>query len=132
MLPCSSWAALRCILPPGTNCRARQSALCFTRHGAVSTKLADQHRESTMATEPKEQTPQTPIAVQAMGKAAAGAVDKLTEAGLSVADQLTKRIAELQRVMPDMDALTTAHRRNMEALSAAYRASLEGAQAVAR
>jgi phasin family protein len=85
-----------------------------------------------MATEPKEETPQTPIAVQATGQAASGAVDKLTEAGLSVADQLTKRIAEMQRVMPDMEAMSTAHRRNMEALSAAYRASLEGAQAVAR
>jgi phasin family protein len=85
-----------------------------------------------MATEPKEQTPETPIAVQATGKAASGAVDKLAEAGLSVADQLTKRIAEMQRVMPDMEAMSTAHRRNMEALSAAYRASLEGAQAVAR
>src|SRR5947209_12142182 len=85
-----------------------------------------------MATEPKEQTPETPIVVQATGKAAAGAVDKLTEVGLSVADQLTKRIAEMQRVMPDMEAMSTAHRRNMEALSAAYRASLEGAQAVAR
>jgi phasin family protein len=86
-----------------------------------------------MATEPKEATPQTPIAVQATGQAASGAVDKLTEAGLSVADQFTKRIAEMQfRVMPDMEAMSTAHRRNMEALSAAYRASLEGAQAVAR
>jgi phasin family protein len=85
-----------------------------------------------MATEPKEETPQMPIAVQAPGNAASGAVNKLTEVGLSVADQLTKRITEMQRVMPDMEAMSTAHRRNMEALSAAYRASLEGAQAVAR
>ena len=34
--------------------------------------------------------------------------------------------------LPDMEALTAAHRRNMEALSAANRVALEGAQAVAR
>jgi phasin family protein len=85
-----------------------------------------------MANEPNEQTPQTPIAVQATGKAASGAVDKLTDVGLSVADQLMTRINEMQRVMPDMEAMSTAHRRNMEALSGAYRAALEGAQAVAR
>src|SRR4029453_9333575 len=50
-----------------------------------------------------------------------------------LAEQFSKRIAEMQSlVIPDVDALTTAHRRNMEALSAAYRATLEGAQAVAR
>ncbi len=34
--------------------------------------------------------------------------------------------------MPDMEAFTTATRRNMEALTAANRVALEGAQAVAR
>ena len=51
----------------------------------------------------------------------------------TVADQFTKRIAEMQLLsLPDMDTLTTAHRRNLEALSAAYRAALEGAQELAR
>ena len=51
----------------------------------------------------------------------------------TVADQFTKRIAEMQLLaLPDMDTLTTAHRRNLEALAAAYRASLEGAQELAR
>ena len=54
-------------------------------------------------------------------------------AGLALAEQFSKRIAEMQVLaLPDMDALTTAHRRNMEALSAAYRAALEGAQELAR
>lgn len=35
-------------------------------------------------------------------------------------------------MMPDMEAFTTAARRNMEALTAANRVALEGAQAVAR
>ena len=51
----------------------------------------------------------------------------------TVADQFTKRIAEMQlSSLPDMDTLTTAHRRNLEALAAAYRVSLEGAQELAR
>ena len=49
-------------------------------------------------------------------------------AGLALAEQFSKRIAEMQVfALPDMDALTIAHQRNMEALSAAYRAALEGA-----
>ena len=51
----------------------------------------------------------------------------------TVADQFTKRIAEMQLLaLPDMDTLTTAHRRNLESLAAAHRASLEGAQELAR
>lgn len=46
---------------------------------------------------------------------------------------LRRLFAELKfPAMPDMEAFTTATRRNMEALTAANRVALEGAQAVAR
>jgi phasin family protein len=55
------------------------------------------------------------------------------EALTRMADQFTQQIAQVEFLaLPDMDTLTTAHRRNLEALSAAYRAALEGAQEVAR
>jgi phasin family protein len=86
-----------------------------------------------MATEPKEQAGENTIPGQTTGKGLTEAGDKLTEAGLSLADQFMKRIAEIQfRVLPDMEAVTTAHRRNIEALSAANRVLLEGAQAISR
>ena len=85
-----------------------------------------------MATEPKTPANAAAVPGQTTGETAA-AGHKSTEAGLSTADQFTKRIAEMQlRLMPDMDAVTTVHRRNMETLSAANRVALEGAQAVAR
>jgi len=85
-----------------------------------------------MSDQPKEQAGAT-TAGQITGEKAAKAGENLTKAGLSVAEHFTKGIAEMQfLVMPDTEAVTTAHRRNMEALSAAYRVSLEGAQAVAR
>jgi phasin family protein len=85
-----------------------------------------------MAIEPKKPANAAGLPGQMMDETAA-AGRKSTEAGLSMADQFTKRIAEMQlRFMPDLDALTTARRRNMETLSAANRMSLEGAQAVTR
>jgi phasin family protein len=85
-----------------------------------------------MATEPKTPANAAAVPGQTTGKTAA-AGHKSSEAGLSAADQFTKKIAEMQlRLMPDMDAVTTVHRRNMETLSAANRVALEGAQAVAR
>ena len=86
-----------------------------------------------MSDQPKGQAGQTTSAAQRAGATGAEATERLTDASSSVAEQFTRRIAEMQSlVLPDMDALTTAHGRNMEALSAAYRAALEGAQAVAR
>ena len=86
-----------------------------------------------MSDQPKGQPGQTGSAGQSAVETAAEATERVTNAGLSLAEQFSKRIAEMQLfAMPDMDAVTTAHRRNMEALSAAYRAALEGAQAVSR
>jgi hypothetical protein len=86
-----------------------------------------------MSDQPKRQPGQTASAGQSAVETAAEATERVTNAGLSLAEQFSKRIAEMQLfAMPDMDAVTTAHRRNMEALSAAYRAALEGAQAVSR
>ena len=51
----------------------------------------------------------------------------------SAAEDFTKMFAEMKLpAAPDMEALTTAYRRNIEALSGANRIALEGAQAVAR
>lgn len=45
----------------------------------------------------------------------------------------TKFFAEMKLpTLPDLDALTTANRRNIEAITAASRVAMEGAQAVAR
>jgi phasin family protein len=86
-----------------------------------------------MSDQPKGQPGQPTSAGQTAVRRGAEAAQKVTDAGLPLAEQFTKRIAEMQLLaMPDMDAITTAHRRNMEALSAAYRAALEGAQAVSR
>jgi 1-deoxy-D-xylulose 5-phosphate reductoisomerase len=75
-----------------------------------------------MSDQPKGQPGQTGSAGQSAVETAAEATERVTNAGLSVAEQFSKRIAEMQLfAMPDMDAVTTAHRRNMEALSAAYR-----------
>jgi phasin family protein len=86
-----------------------------------------------MSDQPKGQAGQAAGAAPIAAETGAEATQKVTNAGLSVAEQFSKRIAEMQLLtMPDIDAVTTAHRRNMEALSAAYRAALEGAQAVTR
>jgi phasin family protein len=86
-----------------------------------------------MSDQSKRQTGETANAGQRASAAGAEAAQQLTDTGLSVAEQFTRRIAEMQSLtLPDMDALTTAHRRNVEALSAAYRAAFEGAQVVAR
>ena len=86
-----------------------------------------------MSDQPKGQAGETASAGQTAAGTAAEARQTVTDAGRALAEQFTQRIAEMQSlVIPDVDALTTAHRRNMEALSAAYRAALEGAQAVAR
>jgi phasin family protein len=85
-----------------------------------------------MATQSKEQA-DARTAGQTAGDKAAEAARKLNEAGQFAADQFTKRISEMNFPgMPDLDAVTTANRRNMEALSAANRTALEGAQTVAR
>ena len=57
-----------------------------------------------------------------------------------MADMGTKAMGEFSRMfsdmrlpmLPDVEALMAAHRRNLEALSAANRVALEGAQAIAR
>src|SRR5689334_24786580 len=86
-----------------------------------------------MSDQPKGQTGQMASAGQTAAGTGAETAGRLTDTGLSLAEQFSKRIAEMQLLtMPDMDAVTTAHRRNMEALSAAYRAALEGAQVVAQ
>src|SRR5689334_20196289 len=90
-------------------------------------------RGLTMSDQPKGQAGETASAGQTAAGTAAEARQTVTDAGRALAEQFTQRIAEMQSlVIPDVDALTTAHRRNMEALSAAYRAALEGTQAVAR
>ena len=60
--------------------------------------------------------------------------------GRGMADMGTKAMGDFSRMfaemklpmMPDVEALMAAHRRNLETLSAANRVALEGAQAVAR
>jgi phasin family protein len=86
-----------------------------------------------MSDQSKGQAGQPASAGERVAGTGAEAAERATNAGLSVAEQFSKSIAEMQLLaMPDMDAITTAHRRNMEALSAAYRAALEGAQVVAQ
>ena len=70
--------------------------------------------------------------------------DKMSDAaqfmGRGMADMGTKAMGEFSRMfsdmrlpmLPDVEALMAAHRRNLEALSAANRVALEGAQAIAR
>jgi phasin family protein len=91
------------------------------------------HARADMPDNPTGQAGQTSSAGQTAAGTAAEASQTVSDAGRALAEQFAKRIAEMQSlVIPDVDALTTGHRRNMEALSAAYRATLEGAQAVAR
>ena len=86
-----------------------------------------------MSDQAKGQAGQMASAGQMGAGAVAETAGRMMDAGRSLAEDFTKRIAEMQSlVIPDVDTLTTAHSRNMEALSAAYRVALEGAQAVAR
>ena len=65
-----------------------------------------------MSDQPKGQPGQTGSAGQSAAETAAEATERVTNTGLSVAEQFSKRIAEMQLfAMPDMDAVTTAHRR---------------------
>jgi phasin family protein len=85
-----------------------------------------------MTTHPKKPADQTAIRRQTAGEAKPLG-GPTTRAGLAAADQVAKRIADMRLLaMPDMDAVTTAHRRNMETLSAANRVALEAAQVVTR
>lgn len=65
-------------------------------------------------------------AARTMGKS-------MNEMGTSVMSEFSRLFADMKpAVMPGMDMLMSAHRRNLETLSAANRVALEGAQAVAR
>ena len=56
-----------------------------------------------------------------------------TTSGLNWAPDFKNLFAEMKLpVMPDIDAVIAANKKNMETLSAANRVALEGAQAVAR
>ena len=86
-----------------------------------------------MSDQPKGRAGQTAGAAQKAVTTGAEAAQDVASAGMSAAEQFTRQIAEMSlTALPDVDALTTAYRRNMEALSAAYRAALEGTQEVAR
>jgi phasin family protein len=51
----------------------------------------------------------------------------------AASDQITRMFSEMKLpVVPDMEALLIAYKRNMDTLSAANRIALEGAQAVAK
>ena len=65
-------------------------------------------------------------AAQTMGKT-------MNDMGASMMSEFSRLFADMKPpVMPGVDALMAAHRRNLETLSAANRVALEGAQAVAR
>ncbi len=58
---------------------------------------------------------------------------KMSEMGTKAMSEFQKMFSEMKvPMLPDMEALMAAHRRNLETLSAANRVALEGAQAVAR
>ncbi len=59
--------------------------------------------------------------------------EKATSMGANAITEFQRMFSEMKMpVVPDMEALMSAHRRNLETLSAANRVALEGAQAVAR
>lgn len=65
-------------------------------------------------------------AVQSMGKT-------MNDMGASVMSEFSRLFTDMKPpVMPGIDALMAAHRRNLETLAAANRVALDGAQAVAR
>lgn len=58
---------------------------------------------------------------------------KTAEAGMAGMAEFGRMFSDMKwPMMPDMEALMSAHRRNMETLSAANRVALEGAQTVAK
>ena len=57
----------------------------------------------------------------------------MSEMGAKAMSEFSRMFSEMKApVVPDMEALMSAHRRNLETLAAANRVALEGAQAVAR
>jgi phasin family protein len=67
------------------------------------------------------------------GKAAQDATRRTAEASIAGMAEFSKMFSEMKwPVLPDMDGLIAAHRRNLETLSAANRVALEGAQTVAK
>ncbi len=57
----------------------------------------------------------------------------MADMGAKAMSDFSRMFAEMKLpMMPDMEALMSAHRRNLETLSAANRVALEGAQTVAR
>lgn len=72
-------------------------------------------------------------AIQAGVQAAQTAGRNMNEMTAKAMGEFTRMFSEMKvPMMPDMDALMQAHRRNLETLSAANRVAMEGAQAVAR
>ena len=68
-------------------------------------------------------------ATQAVSSGMKSAVDS----SMNAMQEFTRMFSDMRLpVMPDMEGLLAAHRRNMETLSAANRVALEGAQVVAR
>ena len=65
-------------------------------------------------------------AAQVMGRG-------MSDMGAKAMGDFSRMFAEMKLpMMPDVEALMAAHRRNLETLSAANRVALEGAQAIAR
>jgi phasin family protein len=65
--------------------------------------------------------------------AGADTMKKMSDMSASAMSEFTKMFSNVKMpMMPDMDLLMSAHRRNLETLSAANKVALEGAQAVAR
>jgi len=86
-----------------------------------------------MSDQAKGRASQTVGATQKVVATGTEAAQDIASAGMSAAEQFTRQLAGMSlTALPDVDALTTAYRRNMEAFSAAYRAGLEGTQEVAR
>ena len=66
-------------------------------------------------------------------QAAASGMRNAVDSSMNVMQEFTRMFSDMRLpVMPDMEGLLSAHRRNMETLSAANRVALEGAQVVAR
>ena len=68
-----------------------------------------------------------------LNRAAQDMSKRTADAGMAGMAEFTRMFGEMKfPMMPDMEMVLSAHRRNMESLSAANRVALEGAQTVAK
>ena len=87
-----------------------------------------------MSDEPANKMPDAAAASMQKGADAAQAMGRgMADMSAKAMGDFTRMFADMKMpMMPDMEALMSAHRRNLETLSAANRVALEGAQAIAR